>query len=216
MKAGGRQWAEGDGCVLGAGGPGLLFLCLGQETRGCSELMGWPHLSWGFRLFGQFPWDHHQNSLPTSKGPGGKGLSCERGSAWVPPPQSSEPRPRSKTAEWNPSPGPGEDAERSHGVRGAVRGTRGCSSRGGTPGPAGLRPTAATSAVDCLSPARDWTQTQSPGGPGPRLAHEVPLLHLPIGRPARSNAGYPVTFEFHINNTYFQYKCVPGGTGIYD
>lgn len=56
------------------GGGALLFLCLRQETGGCSELMGRLHLSWGFRLFGQLPQDHHQNSLPTSKGPSDKGL----------------------------------------------------------------------------------------------------------------------------------------------
>ena len=60
---------------------GLLFPCLTespQGTLGCSELTGWPHLSCGFTLFGQLPRDHH-DSLPTSKGPGDKGLSCEPG-----------------------------------------------------------------------------------------------------------------------------------------
>lgn len=78
MKAGGQQWAEGMMCP-GAWWAGLLFLCLGQGTRGCSELMGRLHLCWGFTLFGQLPQDHHQDSLPTSKGPGDKGLSCEPG-----------------------------------------------------------------------------------------------------------------------------------------
>lgn len=66
----------------GAWWAGLLFLCLAespQGTRRCSELTGRPHLSCGFTLFGQLPRDHHQDSLPTSKGPGDKGLSCEPG-----------------------------------------------------------------------------------------------------------------------------------------